>query len=319
MQRDGEPDTAEHRRLAEATGRAEDDLFNANPWYEWGPYLVRARVGHRARGLQRNGDAWSSFPHDHARSRVVPVERGRDGGALRHPPRALPGAVAVERRRPDPQGADVRAHRARRATTARTSRSTGGTSRACPATRWLRWRYHYPQAAFPYQDLIEENGRRGKEDLEYELLDTGVFADDRFWAVEVTYAKASPTEVLASITVENRGPDEATIDVLPTLWFRNTVAVGGATRPRRCSGRTATRSSVEDHRLAGYRLEAAPGPDGELPRGGVLRQRDQHRAPVRRRARSRRTRRTASTTTSSPGRPRSTRRGRGPRRPGGTT
>ena len=78
-----------------------------------------------------------------------------------------------------------------------------------PSHAWLRWRYHYPQAAFPYQDLIDENGRRGFDDPEYELLDTGVFDDERYWIVDVTYAKASPTEVLARITVENQGPESA--------------------------------------------------------------------------------------------------------------
>ena len=91
---------------------------------------------------------------------------------------------------------------------------------ALPSHAWLQWRYHYPQAAFPYQWLIEENARRSRDEPELELLDTGVFDDDRYWSVDVAYAKASPTEVLARITVKNHGPDEATRSVLPTLWFR---------------------------------------------------------------------------------------------------
>ncbi len=258
------PDTAEHRRLAEATGKAEDDLFNANPWYEWGPYLSERAWGTVREDYSENGDAWSSFPHDHARSRAYRWnEDGMAGLSDIHHELCLGlslwnGADPILKERmfglTGPQGnhgEDVKEY--------------WWYLEGLPSHALLRWRYHYPQAAFPYQDLIEENGRRGREDLEYELLDTGVFADDRFWAVEVTYAKASPTEVLASITVENRGPDEATIDLLPTLWFRNTWRweVGQDAPVLREDGDAVV---VDEHRLAGYRLEAAPGPDGQPPR-----------------------------------------------------
>ena len=92
-----------------------------------------------------------------------------------------------------------------------------------------------------------------------------MFDDDRFWAVDVTYAKASPTEVLRSITVENRGPDEATLDVLPTLWFRNTWRWRPGTDVPGAARRTATPSSSRTTGWPGYRLEAAPGPDGSRP------------------------------------------------------
>ena len=257
------PDTAEHRRLAEATGRAEDDLFNANPWYEWGPYLSERAWGTVREDYSENGDAWSSFPHDHARSRAYRWnEDGMAGLSDIHHELCLGlslwnGADPILKERmfglTGPQGnhgEDVKEY--------------WWYLEGLPSHSLLRWRYHYPQAAYPYQDLIEENGRRGLEDLEYELLDTGVFADDRFWAVEVTYAKASPTEVLASITVENRGPDEAAIDVLPTLWFRNTWR-WRADPEVPVLRRAGDAVEVADHRLAGYRLEAAPGPDGEPP------------------------------------------------------
>ena len=150
---------------------------------------------------------------------------------------------------------------ARRATTARTSRSTGGTSTGCPATRWLRWRYHYPQARVPVPATSStRTAAAGLDDPEFELLDTGVFDDGRYWIVDVAYAKASPPRSSCRITIENHGPDEATLHVLPTLWFRNTWRwVGLRRRSPRCAW-TATRSTVEHPRLAGYRLEAAPGP-----------------------------------------------------------
>ena len=317
MQRDGKPDTAEHRRLAEATGRAEDDLFNANPWYEWGPYLSERAWGTVREDYSDNGDAWRSFPHDHARSRSY--RWNEDGMAglsdIRHELclglSLWNGADPILKERmfglTGPEGnhgEDVKEY--------------WWFVDGLPSHAWLRWRYHYPQAAYPYQQLIDENARRSKEEREYELLDTGVFADDRFWAVEVTYAKVSPTEVLASITVENRGPDEATIDVLPTLWFRNRwrwyadqpVPVLAPGR-RRGRGRGAPPRGVPARGSSGTRRRAAAR--------GVLRQRDEHRSPVRRPAahavpegRHQRPRRLGG----GHGQPRAA---AAPRRPGGTT
>ena len=104
------PATAEHARLAEATGRAEDDLFSANPWYEWGPYLSERAWGTVREDYSESGDAWDSFPARPRPLTRVSVERGRDGRHLRHPSRALPGARALERPGSDPEGADVRPH-----------------------------------------------------------------------------------------------------------------------------------------------------------------------------------------------------------------
>ena len=133
-----------------------------------------------------------------------------------------------------------------------------------PSHALLRWRYHYPQAPFPYGDLVAENGRRGKLDPEYELQDTGVFDEGRFWIVEVTYAKVSPTEILCQVDVVNNGPDEATLHVLPTLWFRNTWRWGGdAAIP--ALRRDGDAIEVEHPRLGGYRLEAAPASGGGDP------------------------------------------------------
>jgi hypothetical protein len=111
-----------------------------------------------------------------------------------------------------------------------------------PSHAWNRWRYHYPHAAFPYEDLRAEAGRRGRHDPEYELLDTGVFDDDRYWIVEVCYAKASPVDLLMSIQITNAGPEPETLHVLPTTWFRNT----SGTQARKCrgSGRPGTPPSA---------------------------------------------------------------------------
>ena len=255
--------TAEHRRLAEATGKAEDDLFTANPWYEWGPYLSERAWGTVREDYSANGDAWDFFPHDHARSRVY--RWNEDGMAgISDVRQELCMALALW------NGADpILKERMFGLTGPQGNHGEDAKEYwwyldALPSHALLRWRYHYPQAAFPYQDLVAENGRRGRHEPEYELIDTGVFDDGRYWIVEVTYAKATPTDVLVSIRIENHGPDPATIDVLPTLWFRNTWEWGGdgAVPSLRHDGEAI----VVDHaRLAGYRLAAAAGPDDEMP------------------------------------------------------
>src|SRR3954449_1186428 len=253
--------TAEHGRLAEATGKAEDDLFSANPWYEWGPYL-RERAGGTVRGdYSDSGDAWLSFRHDQAGPGAY---RGKDDGMpglsdIRH---ELCLALALWNGN-DPilkermfgltgpqgnHGEDVKEY--------------WWYLEGLPSHALLKWRYHYPQREFPYRQLV--NHGRGLHDPELELLDTGVFDGDRYWSVDVTYAKAAPDEVLMRIELENHGPDEATLHVLPTLWFRNTWSYGeDAVRPRIETDGSAL--VVADHALAGYRLEAGPGPDGAQP------------------------------------------------------
>ena len=106
-----------------------------------------------------------------------------------------------------------------------------------PTHSWMRWRYKYPQVAYPYDDLVRTNAERGYADQEYELIDTGVFDDDRYFDVEVDYAKAGPDDLLMRVTVRNRGDVDAPIDVLPTLWFRNTWSWGAARREADARGR----------------------------------------------------------------------------------
>ena len=255
--------TAEHRRLAEATGRAEDDLLEANPWYEWGPYLSERAWGTVREDYSADGDAWSSFPHDHARSRAY--RWNEDGMAgisdIRH---ELCLALALWNGR-DPilkermfgltgpqgnHGEDVKEY--------------WWYLEGLPSHSLLQWRYHYPQAEFPYQRLVEENARRGLADFEFELMDTGVFDEGRYWSVDVTYAKASATDLCMDIEVTNHGPEEATLHVLPTLWFRNTWRWSGRTDAPSLS--LEGDSVLVDHpRLSGYRLEAATGSDQARP------------------------------------------------------
>jgi hypothetical protein len=253
--------TAEHARLAEATGRAESDLFDANPWYEWGPYLSERAWGTVREDYSAGGDAWAHFPHDHARSRAY--RWNEDGMAgisdIRHDlclSLALwNGKDPILKERmfglTGPQGNH-----------GEDAKDYWWYLEGLPSHSLLRWRYHYPHGEFPYDALT--NHGRGLNDPELELLDTGAFDDDRYWSVDVTYAKQTPTDILMRITVENHGPDDATLDVLPTLWFRNTWSWGDHTeRPRIAADGSGL--LVSDHALAGYRLDAAPGPDGSVP------------------------------------------------------
>lgn len=208
------------------------------PWKRWGAYLSERQWGTVREDYSAKGEAWSYFPHDHARSRAY--RWGEDGLAgYSDNAQRLCLALALWNGR-DPilkerlfglnndegnHGEDVKEY--------------WWYVDATPTHSWLTWRYHYPQREFPYEDLVAESRRRTRHDPEYELLDTGVFDDDRYWIVTVEYAKASPEDTCMRITVENVGPDEATLHVLPTLWYRNTWAwEPGAGRPQlRCDGR----------------------------------------------------------------------------------
>ncbi len=222
--------SAERERVA-SFGHPEDGLFQSTPWYHWGPYLSERAWGTVREDYSADGSAWDYFPHEHARSRAY--RWGEDGMAgISDVGQDLCMALALWNGR-DPilkermfgltgpqgnHGEDVKEY--------------WWYLDALPSHALLRWRYHYPQAAFPYAELVAENGRRGPQDPEFELLDTGVFDDDRYWVVDVVHAKADPHDLLMEVRVTNAGPDEATLHVLPHLWLRNTWSwESGSARP----------------------------------------------------------------------------------------
>lgn len=258
-----QPNNAERRRLADATGKPEDDLFAANPWYEWGPYLSERAWGTVREDYSDNGDAWGYFPHDHARSRAY--RWNEDGMAglsdIRHD---LCLALALWNGRDPILKERMFGLTGPQGNHGEDAKEYWWYLDGLPSHALLQWRYHYPQAEFPYQRLIDENARRSRDEFEFELLDTEVFDDGRFWIVDVTYAKASPTDILALVTVRNHGPDSAAIDVLPTLWFRNTWRwIPDSEVPVLYADGDAV--AVQQHRLEGYRLEAAAASDGTAP------------------------------------------------------
>ncbi len=211
-------DTEEHRRLADYHERRSN-------WKHWGPYLSERAWGTVREDYSPDGDAWEFFPHAHARSRVYRWnEDGLAGICDRNQYHCFAlalwnGRDAILKERlfglTGPQGnhgEDVKEYYFYLDST--------------PTHSYMKMLYKYPQAAFPYADLLEENARRDFEDFEFELLDTGVFDDNRYFDVFVEYAKADHDDILIRIEVVNRAPIHAECVVLPTLWFRNTWSWG---------------------------------------------------------------------------------------------
>ena len=205
---------AEQQRLAE-------NKSPEAPWHRWGPYLSERAWGTVREDYSANGDAWNFFPHDHARSRVYRWNEDGIGGICDRKQR-LCFAFAFWNERDaflkerffgltGPQGnhgEDVK----------EVYWYTDNT----PSHSMMRMVYRYPQLAFPYEQLVAENARRSKFEGEYELWDTGLFDESRFFEIEIEYAKAGPNDILIRATATNCGPDPAPLHVLPTLWFRNT-------------------------------------------------------------------------------------------------
>jgi hypothetical protein len=205
---------AERLRIREA-----DD--GGTNWRRWGTYLSERAWGSVREDYSADGDAWASFPFDAARSRTYRWnEDGLAGFCDADQTWCL--ALALWNGN-DP----ILKERLFGLTNSQGNHGEDVKERywfvdGTPSHSWMRWRYHYPQQAFPYDDLIAENGRRSRLEPEYEIDDTTAFLDNRYFDVTVDYAKASPDDLCMRITVSNAGPDAATIDVLPTLWFRNT-------------------------------------------------------------------------------------------------
>jgi hypothetical protein len=254
---------AEGQRVA-SFGRLDLGLRQASDWYLWGPYLSERQWGTVREDYSADGDAWSHLPHDHARSRAY--RWGEDG---------LAGFCDIEQRLclalalwngRDP----ILKERAFGLDGAEGNHGEDAKEYwwyrdAIPSHAWNSWRYHYPQRAFPYQQLLDENRRRSKRDREYELLDTGIFDDDRYWVVDVRYAKADPTDVLMTINVTNAGPYTEVLHVLPTLWFRNTWSWEAGAAPPSLSASAAGTVAVAHPVLGDLELLAGPAPNGERP------------------------------------------------------
>ncbi len=206
--------TAEGKRLAEARARSAH-------WKRWGPYLAERAWGTVREDYSASGDAWSYFPHAHARLKAYRWnEDGIAGVSDNH--QRLCMAIAVWNGRDPFLKERIYGVTGAEGNHGEDPKEYYFYQDATPTHSYLKYLYKYPQAAFPYEELILQNRRRDKQTAEYELLDTGVFDDDRYFDVQVEYAKADADDVLMRITVTNHGPEAAEISVLPHLWYRNT-------------------------------------------------------------------------------------------------
>jgi hypothetical protein len=254
-------------KLAESIRLAEDSRREKN-WKRWGPYLPERQWGTVREDYSPNGTCWDYFPHDHARSRVY--RWGEDGllgwcdreCRLCFAPALWNGKDPILKERlfgltngEGNHGEDVK--------------ECYFYLDATPSHSYQKALYKYPQAEFPYARLVAENRNRGPQDPEFELLDTGIFDENRYFDVFVEYAKGGPNDTLIRITAFNRGPDPAMLHLLPTLWFRNVWSWGrededyqAQPRIRRLNFNTL---EAEHSSLGRIFLVAGPGPSGDNP------------------------------------------------------
>jgi hypothetical protein len=254
--------TSEHNRL-------EDARTGVTAWKKWGPYLSERQWGTVREDYSENGDAWNFFTHDQARSRAY--RWGEDGIAgISDDQQRLCFGLALWNGK-DPilkerlfgltnsegnHGEDVKEYYFYLDST--------------PTHSYMKYLYKYPHAPFPYGDLVGTNRRRSREEMEYELIDTGVFHENRYFDVFVEYAKGDAEDILVRITAENRGPEAADLHLLPTLWFRNDwskwIASSNRAQERphikRAGGRAGTTAVSAVHGLLGTFVLSC---DGDVP------------------------------------------------------
>ncbi|HWD99579.1 MAG TPA: hypothetical protein VG345_11095, partial [Bryobacteraceae bacterium] len=205
--------------------RLGEDARRERNWKRWGPYLSERQWGTVREDYSATGECWDYFPHDHARSRAY--RWGEDGllgicdreGRLCFALALWNGKDPILKERifgvSGPEG------------------NHGEDVKECyfyldstPTHSYMKALYKYPQREFPYAQLVEENRRRTKEQPEFDLLDTGIFSESRYFDVQVEYAKAGPNDILIRIRIDNRGPEPWLLHALPTIWFRNTWSWG---------------------------------------------------------------------------------------------
>jgi hypothetical protein len=207
--------SVEHERLADRTAA----------WRHWGPYLAERAWGTVREDYSPYGNAWEDLPHDHARSRAY--RWNEDGlGGLSDDAQHLCFAFAFWNGSDPILKERIFGLTGNEGNHGEDAKEYWWFLDSTPTHSWMQWRYWYPQREFPYADLVAENRRRGRLDPEYELLDTGIFDEDRYWDITADYAKADPDDVCIRLTVRNRGPEPSTLHVLPTIWFRNTWSWG---------------------------------------------------------------------------------------------
>jgi hypothetical protein len=254
--------SAEHARLAEGGAGA--------VWGDWkliGPFVADRAWGTVREDYSADGDAWRYFPFDHALSRAYRWSEDGLAGLCDREQRLCFALSFWNGRDPilkerlfglsGPEGNH-----------GEDAKEYWWCLDATPTASWLRWRYHYPQAEFPYARLREENAKRTRQQPEFELLDTGVFDGDRYWQITADYAKAASDDILIRIAVRNAGPEPAELHILPTLWFRNRWSwEDGVPKPviRDASNEMGSVVIAETEKLGAWKLAAGPDPAGRAP------------------------------------------------------
>ncbi len=246
------------RDVTAEDARLDQDRKGATNWRHWGPYLSERQWGTVREDYSADGAAWDYLPHDHARSRAYRWGEDGLGGFSDHEQRLCLSVALWNGRDP------ILKERLFGLTNSEGNHGEDVKELyyfldATPSHSYLKMLYKYPQRAFPYAELVGENARRGVNAAEYELIDTGILDDDRYFDVVIEYAKAGPDDILLRITAHNRGPDVAELHVIPQLWFRNSWSwKGGSERPML---RAAGGAILASHPTLGeYRctLEGAP-------------------------------------------------------------
>ncbi|KHN97348.1 Six-hairpin glycosidase-like protein [Metarhizium album ARSEF 1941] len=267
-----------HEYLTEEERRLKEDRERTKYWKKWGPYVAERQWATVREDYSADGDAWSHFPHEHARSRAF--RWGEDGIAGVSDTHGLQNiAFSFWNEEDDflkerlfglsnPQGNHGESIKEAHFHVDNTPLEKSDSPEADLLPRhqhsYMKFLYKYPQNKFPYQDLIEENGRRGKEDEEYQIIDTGVFDENRYWDIFIETAKESddPDELLFRVTAWNRGPDPAPLHIIPIVWFRNTWSWGHESQDKRPSIAAHSDLSVKsNHYSLGDRyLHYSPSP-----------------------------------------------------------
>ena len=231
-------------------------MDHMDAWRRWGPYLSERAWGTVREDYSADGGAWEYFPHDHSRSRAYRWSEDGLAGICDDQQRLCLALAFWNGRDPilkerifglaGPEGNH-----------GEDAKEYWWYLDATPTHSWMRWRYLYPQAEYPYDRLLAENRRRGRLDPEFELVDTGVLDGGRYWEITADYAKADPEDILLRVTIRNAGPEAAALEVLPTLWFRNTWSwVAGRPRP---AIRARDGALVAEHASLGTRVLTCGG------------------------------------------------------------
>ena len=237
--------------------RVEESRTRQRWWSFWGPYLADRAWGTVREDYSADGDAWNYLPHDHARSRAYRWNEDGLGGISDYKGRLCLALAFWNEKDPflkerlfgltGPQGnhgEDVK--------------ELYWYDDATPTHSYLSMRYHYPQAAFPYEELVRQNASRSRNEGEFELADTGVLSQNRYFDIQIEYAKATPYDIYLRVRATNRGPDAAPLHILPTLWFRNTWSWGRDHGRPSLQERTPTLIEATCESLGSYTLSFEP-------------------------------------------------------------